>query len=337
MRRRDLRLSRPAAVAVALAACWTANGRADESAPDIPVGRVTVHERHGRRLTVFVDGVECGTTDSSPWAGVLEAGAHTAFGKSATETTVVEHFIVKPGATTAVEFTARARADVLAAAGPVETSRPPASPQSAGSAIATSNAGPGGYGGFEAQGLFEPSGTHNDICSRTGSSITKCSTMAPVGGGLVAYAGYLAGPVGIDGMAGVQVDGASVSGTVSGTSVVLTIPRIGGIFAARGRVSWAEGPFEASLALGVGAAVRHVIFVALSAASKTYSAPGVVLDGAFHVQFVPKSSLSLGIFFWAENAGSSVLLRVSPLPEAVHVVQSTQFFALPYVGVEFGP
>ena len=30
-------------------------------------------------------------------------------------------------------------------------------------------------------------------------------------------------------------------------------------------------------------------------------------------------------------------LKVSPLTTAVHFVTSTQFFALPYVGIEFGP
>ncbi|MCL2450898.1 MAG: hypothetical protein FWD17_18295, partial [Polyangiaceae bacterium] len=148
---------------------------------------------------------------------------------------------------------------------------------------------------------------------------------------------YMSGLFGVDGMVGFQADGAGVSGKLAGIPVSLTVPRLGGIFAIRGRVAWDSSTFGASLALGVGAAVRHVIFIALGAAAKDYTAPGVVLDAALHAHFAPLNALSLGIFLWGENAGDDVSLKVSPLMSPVHVVQSTQFFALPYLGIEFGP
>ena len=40
---------------------------------------------------------------------------------------------------------------------------------------------------------------------------------------------------------------------------------------------------------------------------------------------------------WGENAGGDMALKVNPLTTSVHPVESTQFFALPYVGIEFGP
>jgi hypothetical protein len=133
------------------------------------------------------------------------------------------------------------------------------------------------------------------------------------------------------------VDAAGASGKAFGTSATLTIPRLGGIFAVRARVA-SQGPsFRASLAAGFGVAVRDVAFVALGVDSKTYVSPGVVIDGGLHARFAANTSVSFGLMLWGENAGSGVTLKVPPLTQPVHVVASTQLFALPYVGVEFGP
>jgi hypothetical protein len=305
---------------------------------------VIVHESHGLPLSIFIDGVECGTVGSAAWEGALEEGTHEVFGKSATLTTTVQRFTVTSGGTVSVELSALPRA-LPSTAAPVgaapvepvpevhEQTVSPVSPVSSRSGPP----GPGPYGGFEAQVLFEPSGTHSDICSASGSAVSECQTTAPIGGGLLAYAGYAVAPLGIDAMVGFQADGAGVSGKLSGMPVTLTVPRIGGIFAVRGRVSLDSPPFSASLAVGFGAAVRHVIFVALGATAKTYTAPGIVVDAAVHVRFAPINALSLGLFLWGENPGNDVSLKVAPLPSDVHVVRSTQFFALPYLGIEFGP
>ena len=116
--------------------------------------------------------------------------------------------------------------------------------QGEGARGAPSKEGP--YGGIEAQLLSEPRAlTHSDICSASG--VTNCSTSAPIGGGFAAYAGYTVAPVGIDAMFGFQADAAGVHGKVAGMAEALTIPRVGGVFAVRGRLAWDSPSFGASL------------------------------------------------------------------------------------------
>jgi hypothetical protein len=311
-----------------------------EAAPVLRVGRVAVHERGQRPLTLVVDGVECGTT---PWEGVLEEGPHQAYAYStqAALATPVVGFTITAGAAAEVELVAVPRAPAaLAPAPPSPAAAPPRgaarrAPKADGSEAEADRPQIGAYGGFAVQLLLEPSGTHSDICATSG--VSDCTTSAPIGGGLFAYAGYMVDPVGIDAMVGLQVDGAGAKGKVLGMAASLTIPRVGGVFAVRARLAWRGPSFGASLAAGVGAAVRDVIFIALSVDSKTYVAPGIVLDGALHARFGHGTALSFGLMLWGENAGSNFTQKVNPLTTPVHVVSSTQFYALPYVGIEFGP
>jgi hypothetical protein len=317
--------------------------------PAVRVGRASIHERGRLSLTLIVDGVECGST---PWDGTLEEGTHEAYATSATFVTPVLRFTVVAGAAVDVEVVASARASTPAAtpssrgasatpSGVAAAATPSSLGASSGRARATKGALPreaphqGGYGGFAVQLLLEPSGTQSDVCSAPG--VTQCSTSSPIGGGLLVYAGYAIDPVGIDFMAGLQVDAAGAKGKAFGTSENLTIPRLGGIFALRARLA-SQGPaFGASLAAGFGVAVRDVAFGAVGVDSKTYVSPGIVLDGAVHARFAANTSMSFGLMLWGENAGEGVTLKVNPLPQPVHVVASTQLFALPYLGVEFGP
>jgi hypothetical protein len=308
-----------------------AGGVPSNRPPVVRVGRASIHERGRRSLALIVDGVECGST---PWEGNLEEGTHEAYATSATFVTPVQTFTVVAGAALDVELVASAR--------PTPPAPPPSSPgASSGRAPTTKGALPreaphrGGYGGFTVQLLLEPSGTQSDVCSAPG--VTQCSTSSPIGGGLLVYAGYAIDPIGIDFMAGLQVDAAGAKGKAFGTSENLTIPRLGGIFAVRARLA-SQGPaFGGSLAAGFGVAVREVAFGAVGVDSKTYVSPGIVLDGALHAHFAVNTSMSFGLMLWGENAGEGVTLKVNPLPQAVHVVASTQLFALPYLGVEFGP
>ncbi|MCL2450622.1 MAG: PEGA domain-containing protein, partial [Polyangiaceae bacterium] len=130
-----------------------------EADPDVRLGHVVIHEVRGRDLTVFVDGVESGPT---PWQGELEEGPHQVFGKSETLTTVVQPFTVTAGKSVSVELSALPRAlpkNPPGAGNPKASRSPAESPKTDGAPHA------GAYGGFEAQFLFEPGGTHSNICA----------------------------------------------------------------------------------------------------------------------------------------------------------------------------
>jgi hypothetical protein len=333
---RRLRACASALVTAAIAASSPARAQsvaASDEAPVVRLGHVSVREKHGEPLAVFVDGVEAGP---APWEGDLEEGPHQIFGKSATRTTVLERIVVASGATASVELAALPRA---VPAPPMRIVTPAAVGASGGAGSpgdargAPSNVGP--YGGVEAQLLLEPSGTHSDICSASG--VTNCSTSAPIGGGFAAYAGYTVAPVGIDAMFGFQADTAGVKGKVAGTPQSLTIPRVGGVFAVRARLAWNSPSFGASLAAGVGVGIRDVVLIGVGATSKPYVSPAIVVDGALRARLAATTAFSCGLMLWGENAGNGTALKVSPLTTAVHFVASTQFFALPYVGIEFGP
>jgi hypothetical protein len=193
----------------------------------------------------------------------------------------------------------------------------------------------GPYGGVALSLLFQPDGTHNDICSTSG--ITHCSTSPPFGGGVNVRVGYAVDPLGIEAFLGFQVDGASVQGTVQGVSATLTIPRIGGQFALRARFALTTPQLRWTLAAGLGAAFRELAFLSLTGVdSQTYLAPAVSLETTVHARFSPTLAFSLGLSMWAENGGD-IALQAKPLTVPVNVIRSTQLMILPLVGIEFGP
>jgi hypothetical protein len=191
------------------------------------------------------------------------------------------------------------------------------------------------YGGVAANMLFEPAGTQTDICSAPG--VTKCGTSAPLGGGLFGYAGYRIHPLSLEALVGFQVDLSTASGTTSGMAATIAIPRLGGLFALRARMTWQSPEVRWTVAAGFGAALRDVFVISLGIDSTTYLSPAVNLEGGVQFRFGPTTALSLGLLFWGENAGGDVLLKVHPLTKEVHGVASTQAFFMPFLGIEFGP
>jgi hypothetical protein len=273
----------------------------------------------GGEGTIAVDGRVVGRT---PYRGLLPAGPHTLRISETGFDTFEKTIFVTPGGETRERVTLG-----------------PASTEAGASEGGEGRSGV--FGGIMANLLFEPGGTHSDVCATPG--ITNCSSSDPVGGGIIAHLGYAAGPTGIDALAGLALDASSVRATAEGVSAQLTVPRAGGIFAVRGRVAWDAGPWQNPAALrlvlsgGLGAALREVAFIALGVDSKSYLAPAVTVEGAAHVRFSPTLALSFGLLVWAENAGNSVLVQAAPLPAPRHIVSGTQIFVSPTVGIELGP
>jgi hypothetical protein len=193
----------------------------------------------------------------------------------------------------------------------------------------------GVYGGWIAHLTLEPGGENGDVCSVPG--VTHCSTSSPLGGGLIGYLGYLVDPVGMDALLGIQADASTVNATVQGQTASVLVPRVGGIVALRARLEWQAGSSRLVMAAGFGAAFREVGLVAGGFESAAYWAPAVTVQGAVNLRLGHTTALSLGLLFWAENAGDGVSLQLKPLPTSAPVLRSTQAFFLPFVGLEFGP
>jgi hypothetical protein len=201
--------------------------------------------------------------------------------------------------------------------------------------VSSSANGVGVFGGVIAHVSLEPGGTGTDVCSAP--QLTGCSTSAPVGGGLLGYVGYAADPVGVDVLFGFQGDAAGMSGKVQTSSLSLTVPRIGGIAAVRARLAWHDPSFGLSLAAGVGGALRDIGVIGIGVNSVTYFSPAITVEGAAHFNVGGAAAFSVGLMFWAENAGNDATLKPPPLTTPVHVVRSTQAFVFPFLGLEFGP
>jgi hypothetical protein len=195
----------------------------------------------------------------------------------------------------------------------------------------------GAYGGVIVHLTLEPGGVNGDACSVPG--ITQCSTSSPVGGGFVAYAGYMVDPIGIDALFGVQADVSTVTATAQGQTGTVVVPRVGGISALRARLQGQTSAARFVLAAGVGVAFRDVGLVAGGLDTVTYWAPAVTLEGSARLRISGSTAFSLGLLFWGENAGDGVNLQVKakPLMTTVHALRSTQAFFLPFIGMEFGP
>lgn len=296
-----------------------------QAQPPPSLGQVSIHERASRPIELVVDGVDCGP---APWEGTLEAGPHEVFGRSGALTTPRRSFVVTAGGAVDIVLAAVPRA---AAPLPPPIPAPPSASRSA-TADETSDRGP--YGGVLAQLLLEPGGTGSDACSAP--LVTGCSTGAPLGGGLLGYAGYQDGAIGLDALFGFQADATSINAKVQTQTLAVTVPRLGVLGALRAHLAW-HGPIGLSLAAGVGAAYRDIGFVGSSVESVSYFAPAVTLEGAVHVRVGGAAMLSLGLMFWGENAGNGATIKAPPLTTPVHVARSTQAFVLPTLGLEFGP
>ncbi len=297
------------------------------------VGHVSIDERAHSVMSVFVDGVDCGTT---PWEGNLEVGQHEVAARSATLTAAARSFTVQPGATVAIELVATARnATTIVSPDSRADLAPPAPPWHPSSPAAAHHPGAGWYGGILANALFEPGGTNTDICAAP--EVTACSVSAPLGGGLLGYAGYASRPLGIDALIGLQVDSSQASGTINGTSDTIAVPRVGFLFAVRARWWVDTSTLRFSAGVGVGAAARALGAIGGGATSAGYVAPAVTADVAVHWPIASSVAFSLGLMLWVENAGSDATVEGGPLTSPVHAVSSTQAFVLPIAGLEFGP
>jgi hypothetical protein len=365
--------------------------------PESHTGHVSVHEKNGRTISVYIDGVERGST---PWQGEVEAGQHEIYGRGDGRVTAARPLPVAKGATTEVELvsapqTARLTiaiddrkatvtidgqvvgegpydGDVPAGPHVVRVARdgyeqfekhivlveghphsetvtlPPVTVIRTGAAGASEPMS-GAFGGLLGAFVFEPGGLNGDISSPCAPSIASCSGSTPIGAGLLGYAGYMSKPVGLDVLFGVQADTSSstVTAMAGGSPVTLGVPRAGGLVALRARLAWQAPEVRLTFAGGVGMAVRAVrlapdgdFFSLFSGGTQelVYVAPAITLEGAMHWRTSPGTGISLGILFWAENAGSGPELQApNVLPQPVHVLAGTQAFVLPFLGLEFGP
>jgi hypothetical protein len=167
---------------------------------------------------------------------------------------------------------------------------------------------------------------------------------------------------------------ASFDGIVRpGSNPVLTGPprreswhvlRAGGGGAVRARVIWDPHPrFRFTFAIGPGLAVRHVIAVRRAVAQDgsgaedqfappgaAYASPALSVDLAAHLRLAPGVSLALGMGAWLETAWDALIVqgdsrRVLVLPSgpvplrtpSYRLLQGTQAFIGPYLGMQFGP
>jgi hypothetical protein len=205
----------------------------------------------------------------------------------------------------------------------------------------------GGYGGLLVDASFEPDGVHGDLTPPC-IQATNCTASSPVGVGLLGYAGFMSGAVGLDALFGLQADSGSTTlpTTPGATTTRLTLARGGGVAALRARLAWQTPGVRLTLAGGLGVAVRAVrivqngtVFDLFTGGSQetTYAAPAITIEGAAHWRVAPATSLSLGLLFWGENAGSGVLLGAQPLVGNVRALSGTQAFFMPFLGVELGP
>ncbi len=206
----------------------------------------------------------------------------------------------------------------------------------------------GGYGGLLVDASFEPNGVHGDLTPPCAPQATGCTASPPIGFGLLGYAGFMSGVVGLDALFGLQADSGStiLPTSADGTTTRLTLARGGAIAALRARLAWQAPGVRLTLAGGLGAAVRAVrivqngtVFDLFTGGSQetTYAAPAITVEASAHWRVAPATALSLGLIFWGENAGSGVLLGALPLTGNVRALSATQAFFMPFLGVELGP
>jgi hypothetical protein len=206
----------------------------------------------------------------------------------------------------------------------------------------------GGCGGLLVDASFEPNGVHGDLTPPCSPQAAGCTASAPVGVGLLGYAGFMSGVVGLDALFGLQADSGSTTLPMSadGTTPRLTLARGGAVAALRARLAWQTPGVRFTLAGGLGAAVRAVrivkngsVFDLFTGGSQetTYAAPAITIEGSVNWRVAPSTALSLGLIFWGENAGSGVLLGAQPLTGEVRALSGTQAFLMPFLGVELGP
>jgi PEGA domain len=207
----------------------------------------------------------------------------------------------------------------------------------------------GGYGGVLVDGSFEPDGVHGDFTPPCSPQAAGCTASSPVGFGLLGYAGFISGVVGLDALFGLQADSGNTTlpaAAPAGSTTRLTLARGGAVGALRARLAWQAPGVRLTLAGGLGAAVRAVrivqngtLFDLFTGGSQeaTYAAPAITVEGAVHWRVASGTALSLGLLYWGENAGSGILVGAQPLTGNVRAVSGTQSFFMPFLGVELGP
>jgi hypothetical protein len=364
-------------------------------AAELHTGRVSVHERSGRPISVLVDGVVRGP---APWQGEVEPGSHEVSGRGDGLSAAAQVVMVSRAATADVELAAtlvvtrvnvsiadrkgsvyvdgrvvgegffdgelpvgahtfrlsrdgyeQFEKDVVLVEGRpyVETvSLAPITVVQGDSSTAPMH---GGYGGVLVDGSFEPDGVHGDLAPPCAPQAAGCTASSPVGFGLLGYAGFISGVVGLDALFGLQADSGNTtlpSASPDGATTRLTLARGGAIGALRARLAWQAPGVRLTLAGGLGAAVRAVrivqngtIFDLFTGGSQetTYAAPAITVEGAVHWRVAPGTALSLGLLYWGENAGSGILVGAQPLIGNVRALSGTQSFFMPFLGVELGP
>jgi hypothetical protein len=191
----------------------------------------------------------------------------------------------------------------------------------------------GSYGGLAFAGSAEPFGAGNELersCTDLGAA--SCSTPAPLGGGLVAYAGWIPTPdgLGFELMLASVTDytrpGATYDGvphTTHGNPLfaepardeTFIILRTGVALAPRVRVWLASSENLAwSFAGGVGLAWRYMALERevtsvdgledrpYFSRGTSYISPGLSLDASALLRATPTLSVAIGLGLWAETA-----------------------------------
>ncbi len=239
------------------------------------------------------------------------------------------------------------------------------------------------YGGFGLTALFGLGGMGTSLetdCSTLGAS--SCDTPNALGGGAFGYLGYNFDPVGFELLLGGMVDGAKQTATFTGTPTTSAVPsaypprtesfsflRVGGVAAIRARATFQTQGLRGSVAAGPGVSYRLMQMerdtTATSDANAVdkevpgavgYVSPALTADASLAFRLTPTVAVSVGVFFWADNA--SIAGNNSVSPQTGHVLAdpsnskfvptplatpgynlatNAQVFLGPYVGMQFGP
>lgn len=233
----------------------------------------------------------------------------------------------------------------------------------------------GVYGGLLLGASLEPAGatsTLDEACAAVGA--VSCSSSAPVGATLGAYAGYTWDPVGLELFAGGSADysapSAKFDGVVQpGSNALLTgaartedfrIVRVGLLGAVRARATYHTERFRLSAALGPGVAYRFFEMDRTATLSSNtalidtyhptnvtdYWAPALSFDVSGQLRLSEHVAFVVGVDAWIENAGTGAVtapdglrfLGPSPLrTPSYRLASGTQFYLWPYLGLQFGP
>jgi hypothetical protein len=249
--------------------------------------------------------------------------------------------------------------------------------QTTGAAV-TERSYDGVYGGLGLMGMFEPGGEANEIDTNcTGLAASKCSSSAPIGGGLMGWFGYAWHPVGVEAFLAGEYDQSTPSATFVGATTPLENPlavgqprveqfaflRLGGIAALRARVSAQTERFRVSLAAGFGISFKDMLLersattnsgaqnAYVDKSGHTYVSPAIATDLSVSLRVNPTLAIAIGGLVWFETAGSNVTSAPSanqylaggatpatPIPTpAYHFATGAQTFVGPYLGLQFGP